>query len=348
MARPAMAQSDGRLAVRVYEDPSELTAIGWDQVVRAAGAPVFYETAYLAAYHQFPLAPIERFGYLVINESPAEFPVAVLPVAVHTQADPLGWLREIAPGINGERALLSHVWHCYDTQLVGASGRPDIAVALVTAQRALAEAWRVPWFGFVNVERGTPTAAGLTSAGLTGHHLADRFSADLSGMTDLNGYLRRLGSRPRANLTRSARRAAETGMTTTVTLASDSNLDEVGELCARTTARLGSAHFYPVATFVRFVSSLGGRVYVLAVRQAGRLVAAGVCFTDELRFHTWACGVDYNVTGNASPYAVLFAQSVALAIDLGSTTFEGGRANDVFKIRHGLSARHLDAYLSRI
>jgi predicted N-acyltransferase len=343
-----MAQSRGRLTVRVYEDPRDLAVIGWDEVVSAARAPVFYESAYLAAYHQFPLASIERFGYLVINESQAEFPVAVLPVALHTQADPLGWLREIEPGIEGERALLSHVWHCYDTQLVGAAERPDIAVALVTAQRALAEAWRAPWFGFVNVERDTPTAAALTSAGLAGQHLTDRFSTDLSGITDLDAYLRRLRSRPRANLTRSARRAAETGMTTTVALASDSNLDEVGELCARTTARRGSAHFYPVGTFVRFVSSLGARAYVLAVRQSGRLVAAGVCFTDELRFHTWACGVDYNVTGNASPYAVLFAQSVELAIKLGSTIFEGGRANDVFKIRHGLSARHLDAYLSRI
>lgn len=348
MARPSQAQSRGRLTVRVYEDPSELTAIGWDEVVRAAGAPVFYESAYLAAYHKFPLVPIERFGYLVINESRAELPVAVLPVALHRQPDPLGWLRQIEPGIEGKRALLSHVWHCYDTRLVGAAERPDIAVALVTAQRALAETWRAPWFGFVNVERGTTTAAALTSVGLTGQHLTDRFSTDLSGMTDLDGYLRRLSRKPRANLTRSARRAAETGMTTTVALASDSDLDEVGELCARTTARLGSANFYPVATFVRFVSSLGARAHVLAVRQSGRLVAAGVCFTDELRFHTWACGVDYNVTGNASPYAVLFAECVALAIKLGSTILEGGRANDVFKIRHGLSARHLDAYLRPI
>ncbi len=271
----------------------------------------------------------------------------MLPVALHTQADPLGWLRETHPGIEGERALLSHVWHCYDTQLVGPAERPDIAAALVTAQAALAQDWKVPWFGFVNVERGTPSSAALTSAGLTGQHLMDRFVADLSGLSDLDEYLSRLGSRPRANLTRNARRAAETGMTTTVAPASDSNLDEVAELCARTTARLGSAHFYPVSTFVRFVGELGGSALVLAVRQSDRLVAAGVCLTDERRFHTWACGVDYNVTGNASPYAVLFAQSIALAIKLGATVLEGGRANDVFKVRHGLSVRHLDAYLSR-
>jgi hypothetical protein len=343
-----MARSGGHLTVSVYEDPAELTAIGWDEAVGAAAAPVFYESAYLAAYHKFPLAPIERFGYLVVNESSAELPVAVLPVALHTQADPLGWLRRIQPGIERERALLSHVWHCYDTRLVGAADRPDITGALLAAQHALAQAWGAAWIGFINVERGTSSATALTTAGMTGQHLMDRFSADLAGLTDLDGYLRLLGSRPRANLARSARRAAESGMTTTVTPAADADLDEVAELCARTTARLGSAQFYPMATFARFVTALGACAYVLAVRQSGRLVAAGVCFTDELRFHTWACGVDYNVTGNASPYAVLFAQSVALAIKLGSTVFEGGRANNVFKLRHGLSARHLDAYLSRI
>jgi hypothetical protein len=347
VARPSVTRSRGRLSVSIYEDPRDLAAIGWDEVVDSAGAPVFYKSAYLEAYHRFPLAPIERFGYVVINESPAELPVAVLPVALHTQADPLGWLRGTHPGIEGERALLSHVWHCYDTQLVRRAERPDIAVALVAAQRALAEAWRAPWFGFVNVERGTRSSAALTSTGLAGQHLMDRFVADLSGVSDLNDYLSRLGSRARANLTRNARRAAETGITTTVTLASDSNLDEVAELCARTTARLGSAHFYPVSTFVRFVSALSESAFVLAVRQSGRLVATGVCLTDELRFHTWACGVDYDVTGNASPYAVLFAQSVELAIKLGATVFEGGRANHVFKVRHGLSVRHLDAYLSR-
>lgn len=342
-----MARSRGRLTVSVYEDPRDLAAIGWDEVVASAGAPVFYRSAYLEAYHQSPLAPIERFGYLAINKSPAELPVAVLPVALHTRADPLGWLRETHPGIEAERALLSHVWHCYDTQLVGAADRQEVATALVAGHRALAQAWGAPWFGFVNVERGTASSAALTSAGLTGRHLTDRFVADLSGLSGFDDYLSRLGSRPRANLTRNARRAAETGITTTVALASESDLDEVAELCARTTARLGSAHFYPVATFVGFVSALSGCAFVLAVRQYGRLVAAGVCLADELRFHTWACGVDYDVTGNASPYAVLFAQSVTLALKLGATVLEGGRANHVFKVRHGLSVRHLDAHLSR-
>ncbi len=342
-----MVRSRGHLTVKVYDNPDDLTAIGWDEVVGAAGAPVFYESAYLAAYHRFPLGAIERFGYVVIHESPAELPVAVLPVALHTRADPLGWLRTSQPGIEHERALLSHVWHCYDTQLVGAVDRPDVVATLLTALGSLARSWDAPWLGFVNVERGTQTAAALANAGLTGGHLMDKYTADLAGLTELDGYLRRLGTRPRANLTRSARRAAETGMTTTITSVTDTDLDEVAELCARTTARLGSAQFYPATTFAQFVEALGGCVQVLAVRQAGRLVATGVCLTDEQRFHTWACGVDYNVTGNASPYAVLFAQSVAQAIKVGATVFEGGRANDVFKLRHGLSARPLDAYLSR-
>ncbi len=119
-------------------------------------------------------------------------------------------------------------------------------------------------------------------------------------------------------------------------------------MCGRTAARFGNPGFYPASTFVRFVSALGARAQVLAIRQHGRMVAVGVCLTDERRFHTWACGVDYNVSGNASPYALLFAESVALAIRLGSAVIEGGRSNAVFKTRHGLSIRHLDAYLSRV
>lgn len=343
-----MTRSLGRLTVTTYDDPDDLTSTGWDELVRMTGAPVFYESAYLKAYHEHPLGQIERFGYLVVTERKAELPAAVLPVALHTQADPLGNLRGVEPRIEGAPALLSHVWHCYDTQIVGAVHRPEVAAAMLAALQDLARQWGVRWIGLINVERHSATASALAATGLTARHLTDRFSADLTGLTDLDGYLRRLGVRPRANLTRCARRAAESGITTTAAPAAETNLEEVAELCGRTAARFGNADYYPVSAFAAFVTGLGKLAHVLAVRQRGRLVAAGVCLADERRFHTWACGVDYNVTGNASPYALLFAQSVALAIELGSVVIEGGRSNAVFKTRHGMSVRPLDAYLSRL
>ena len=265
-----MARSRGQLTVTIYDDPADLAGIGWDEVVAATGAPVFYETAYLTAYHQFPLGQLERFGYLVINESSAELPVAVLPVALHAQADPLGRLRGIQPGIEREPALLSHVWHCYDTQVVGQPDRPEVVAALMAALRDLARSWGVHWIGLINVERGTATATALTAAGLTARHMMDRFSADLTGLTGLDGYLSRLGVRPRANLTRCARRAAESGITTTAAPAAETDLEEVAELCERTAARFGNAGFYPASAFAGFVTGLGQRAHVLAIRQGGQ------------------------------------------------------------------------------
>jgi len=332
------------IAIDLYDDPHAAAAAGWDALAAAAVAPVFYRPAYLTAYHDAPLAPLDRVAYLVVRAGGE--PVAALPVALHPAADPLGGLRGAHPGIEDGPALLSHVWHCYDTRIVGATDRPVVDAILGTLAE-LARAWGAPWYGLVNVERGGPTAAALTGAGLVGRHIIDRFATDLRGVADLDGFLARLGERPRANLRRTARRAAESGLTTTVGPATGADLTEIAELCGRTAARFGNAGFYPADTFVRFVRTLGPAAHVLQIRQRDRLVAAGVCLTDELRFHTWTCGVDYEVTGNASPYAVLYIESVRLAIALGRPVLEGGRSNEAFKRRHGLTARRLDAYLAR-
>lgn len=336
------------MPVEFHVDPRQAAQAGWDIVVKASGAPIFYRSDYLTAYHDAPLGDVDRFGYLIVKDPGGDLPVAVVPVALHRRADPLGGLRRIHPGIERGSALLSHVWHCYDTSLVGLADRTDIAAAVVAAMRDLAASWRAGWFGFVNVERGTATASALTAAGLPGAHLVDRFSADLTGLADLDSYLLRLAPRPRANLVRNARRASEAGITTDVGTSAGADLDEIAELCARTAARFGNGGFYPEGTFASFVRALGPVVHLLRIRQRGRLVAAGVCLVDECRFHTWTCGVDYDVTGNASPYTLLFSESVALAIKLGLPVLEGGRSNETFKRRHGLTRRHLDAHVAPV
>jgi Acetyltransferase (GNAT) domain len=333
------------LSVEMYDDPRSAARAGWDDAVAAGNAPIFYRSRYLAAYHDFPLAELDRSAYLVVRAARGEPPLAVVPVALHTSPDPLGVLRSAHPGIENGRALLSHVWHCYDTRIAGGNERADVTEAVLAAMSDLAGDWQAGWLGFVDVERGSPTAAVLTAAGLPGTHLIDRFSADLTGLTTLEGYLARIGRRGRANLVRNARRAADFQMTADVVGGEQADLAEVAELCARTAARFGNPEFYPEKTFAGFVGALGADVQVVRIRQLGRLVAVGVCLTDERRFHTWTCGVDYEVTGNASPYALLFAESVATAIRLRLPVFEGGRSNDVFKRRHGLTARPLDAHV---
>jgi CelD/BcsL family acetyltransferase involved in cellulose biosynthesis len=336
-----------RLVVEVHDTPSGAVRSGWDELVRASAAPVFYRSRYLSAYHDHPLADIDRFGYLMVRESGGR-PLAALPVARYARPDPVGALRAVDPAIASRPALLSHVWHCYDSQVVGAVRRADVVAAVLHAMRTLAVRWGAAWFGLVNVARDGPTAAALSAAGLPGRHLVDRFVADLTGLADFDGYLRRLRPRARANLVRNRRRADEAGLTCATLPVDEADLDEIARLCARTAARFGNVGFYPPATFARFVTALGDCAHVLEVRHAGRLVAVGVCLTDEHRFHTWTCGVDYDVPGRASPYTLLFAESVALALRLRRPVLEGGRSNGVYKERHGLRVRHLDAHLAPV
>lgn len=341
MARPS-TDVKAEISVEVHDDPRAAASAGWDEVVRGDGAPVFYRSAYLAAYHDEPLADVTRFGYLLARDRDGA-PVGALPVGLYRDPDPLGQLAVAWPAVRGT-ALLSHVWHCYDTRIVGAR-RPGVVAALVATAARLAAAWGAGWYGLTNVDRFGPTAAALGTAGWTGAHLVDRWTTDLSGVTDLSGYLARIPPRSRANLTRNARRAADHGLVTTVTTPAEADLAEIAALCASTAGRFGTGRFYPPEMFARFVIALGPIAQVIQIRQRGRLVATGVCLTDERRFHTWTCGVDYAVTGNASPYALLFTDSVALALRLRRPVFEGGRGNEVFKRRHGLRGCALDAYL---
>jgi predicted N-acyltransferase len=327
------------LTVEVHDDPRAAARAGWDDLVRGDGAPVFYHSAYLAAYHDDPLGDVARFGYLLARDD-AGVPVGALPVGLHRDPDPLGQLPITGP------ALLSHVWHCYDTRIVGAD-RPDVVAALLATLSRLASDWGADCYGLINVARDTATAASVTAAGWTGRYLVDRFATDLTGVTALPDYLARLRATGRANLTRNRRRAADHAMITTVSAPAGADLPEIAALCEATAARFGTGRFYPPQMFARFVTALGPLAHVIQVRQGGRLVAVGVCLADATRFHTWTCGVDYAVTGNASPYAVLFCESLALALRLGRPVFEGGRANDTFKRRHGLTPRPLDAYLRR-
>lgn len=329
------------ISVEVHDDPPLAV---WDDLVRTDGAPVFYDSAYLDAYRHDPLTDIARFGYLLARDRDGT-PVGALPVALHLEPDPLGQLARAVPDLGGP-ALLSHVWHCYDARIVGAA-RADVVDALLAAAARLAVEWGAGWYGLVNVERSSPTAAALAAAGWTGAHLVDRWATDLTGVADLPGFLAGLGRSGRANLVRTARRAAEHGMVTAVGAPDTADLAEIAGLCQATAGRFGTGGFYPPDTFARFVTALGPRAHVIQVRQGGRLVAVGVCLADATRFHTWTCGVDYRVTGNASPYPVLFAQSVALALRLRRPVFEGGRGNETFKRRHGLRPRPLDAYLRR-
>ncbi|WP_439659809.1 GNAT family N-acetyltransferase [Lentzea sp. HUAS TT2] len=309
-------------------------------MVRDAGAPVFYRHAYVSAYEQSPLTTVDAFAYFVARAG--DKPIAVMPAYLQTAVNPLRRMYEVYPEAAGEPALLSHTWHCYDAHVPATA---EVLPRLLDAMIRTASMLGARWCGFMNVQRGNDLSQALRAAGLPARHLTDRWAA---GLSTYEHYLAGLSPRARANLRRNERRAAESGVTVETLPVEHASLDEITLLCVKTASRFENNRYHPGPAFARFVTALGDLAHVIEVRQHGRLVAAGVCLTDTSRFHTWTCGVDYAVDGNYSPYGVLFAESVRLAIRLGKSTLEGGRGNAAFKRRHGLSPRHLDAVLHRV
>jgi CelD/BcsL family acetyltransferase involved in cellulose biosynthesis len=207
--------------------------------------------------------------------------------------------------------------------------------------RDLAREQGAAWYGFVNVPHGSALRAELIGLGFPAEHIEDRFRLDLCADSPFASAT----PSGRANLRRNRRRAAEHGVRQRLVPVADADLIEIAELCAATAAKHGTGGFYPPELFAGFVAALGDLAEVIEVRQGDRLIAAGVCLRDRTRLHAWACGVDYQVEGNFSPYPVLYAASVEQAVHEGRTVFEGGRSNHVFKLRHGLAAVGLDACL---
>jgi predicted N-acyltransferase len=330
---------DSSRTVEVHKSIDTVDSVEWDDVVSRSGAPVFYRSRYLRAYERFPLTGVEAFFYFVVRER--GHAVTVLPVSLIHGLDPLGQLRTRYPLSGAERGLISHVWHCYDAWLPGR----DHTAAVVEAMRELAAELGAAWYGFVNVPRGSPLRERLVAEGFPAVHIEDRFRSDLRGMADPEAYIATASPRGRANLRRNVRRAREAGVRVRVLPPARSDLAEVAGLCADTAARHGTGSFYPHEVFAGFVTALGDRAGVIEVREHDRLVGVAVCLYDGARFHAWACGVDYEVGGNYSPYPVLYLASVEHALREGCTTMEGGRGNHVFKLRHGLTPLALDACL---
>ena len=318
----------------------KIDAADWDAVVRDAGAPVFYRHAYVSAYEQSPLTTVDAFAYFVARAG--DRPIAVMPAYLQTAVNPLRRMYEVYPEAAGEPALLSHTWHCYDAHVPATA---EVLPRLLDAMIRTASMLGARWCGFMNVQRGNALSHALRAAGLPARHLTDRWA---TGLTTYEHYLAGLSPRARANVRRNDRRSAEAGVTIEALPVDHASLDEITLLCVKTASRFENNGHYPGEAFARFVTALGDLAHVIEVRQHGKLVAAGVCLTDATRFHTWTCGVDYAVDGNYSPYGVLFAESVRLAIRLGKSTLEGGRDNAAFKRRHGLRPCHLDAVLHRL
>jgi predicted N-acyltransferase len=325
------------VSVELYESIRSVPAAVWDEAVRASGAPVFYERAYLEAYEDAPLAPVERCAYLVATRDGA---AAVLPAFVVAAMDPLGALEAAFPDAPSGRGLVTPGWHCYDGRIPATTRDDDLVAALVAALGDLAREAGVEWGALVNFTDG----AALSGAKAK---IDERFLLDLGRFESADEYVASLAPKVRQNVRRWRRRAEEADAILTVGRAADADLDGIVELARRTAAKYGAGDFYRPGPFQRFVRALGDSAVAIEVRLGDRLLSGGVCLVDAQRFHTWTCGVDYDADPPFSPYTLMFVESVRVAFERRLPVLEGGRRNAEYKLRYGLQRQPLDGYLLR-
>ncbi|MFJ9553929.1 GNAT family N-acetyltransferase [Nocardiopsis sp. NPDC101807] len=332
------------LHVTLEFDVDKLDTGAWERLARATRAPVFYSPEFLRAFDAFPLHPVERSAHILVHDGAGEAH-AVLPVYLQRGVDPMGALAANRPEVLDRPLLLTHVWHCYETVVPARSA--DAALLALGAMRDLAQEWGAALHGVANVGAGSAEEHLLGSAGLSGTHLDQRWSMDISGLAGFDPYLMTLESKPRRELRRHLRRAEEAGVKIRVLGVDEADLDGFVAL-ARGTA--GSKHdnadYYLPGVFQGFLGSLGSCARVTELRMDGNLVGALVSLVDDTRYHLWTLGVDYGACEGFSPSYVLFGQAVRTAFDEGRPTVTAGRRNSWFKTRYGLQPVDLRIFLS--
>ena len=84
---------------------------------------------------------------------------------------------------------------------------------------------------------------------------------------------------------------------------------------------------------------------LFTVQRGDELAAASVSFHDDGVLHNWAAGSADRTRLTFSPYQVMLYATVRYALEHGCSLLEGGRRNDHWKARHGLTAVPLYAAL---
>jgi predicted N-acyltransferase len=319
----------------------------WDELMTAARAPDFYRRPFLRAFEQHPLHAVLRTAYILVRDADGTLQAAQ-PAFLQRDVDPMQVIHNHYPQALPYTALLTHVWHCYDTVLPVRPGREDIVPHAIDALRATAADWGAALYGMANVDASTPLAASLGAAGLEAVDIEIGWGLDLAVVDSFAVYLETLRSKPRRNLLRDLRNAERAGVQVRVAGADDADVDGFVALARATAAKYDNADYYRVGLFQAFVRALGGDMRTIELRIDGRLVGSSLALIDDTRFHWWACGVDYAACPNFSPFYVSFAEVLRAAYSSGRPWFEVGRRNPTFKRRYGLTSRTLRAYFGYV
>lgn len=338
----------GPIVVATATEPPALGA--WDELVSSGGAPLFYRSDVLRAYHRFPLRNVLRAYYLTVSRKRAMAPLAVMPVYLQPAEDPLDVLAVMLPGFEpqGPPLLLSHVWHWYDTQIPARGLSADVLDAVCAELRGLAADVGAQGFGFMNVAEGTALAATLRATGREPMPIDARHTLCLREFDSLDAYLATVPSHTRQDLRRNARLAVRDGAEVAVETPDRATMTEVSRLCAETSAKHGNRGWYKQRRLTDFVCELAEHARLVTVRRDRQVAAASISFVDRGRFHNWAAGSLPYTEMAFSPYMLLLGATVSAAIDSGCDVLEGGRRNDAWKRRFGFTRLPLLGWAQRL
>lgn len=323
--------------VRSVEDLDPGTA---DLATAAGVSELYYGHEFLRAYEREPIQPVHDVYYIETYDADDRL-IALTPCYV--QGDPLRAL-----GLaDGERALLSHVWHSSDTQLAATVKDPDVATAVVGAMRDIAVDGGLSRFGFINVPTGSASAQALVGAGLTMIDLDTRYWMDLAGLGDWEGYLGSLRTKERGEYRRQLRRADDAGVTIEEREPTAHEDPETLRIFEELMARVGSAGYYSAERIAAFLQYTRKGARIIEVTLDDRLIAKAVVFLEKTKIHAWAGGYSRDSTLPFSAYYVLMAAIIKLGFRAGVPILEGGRRNPAFKIRFGMAPLPLQAFVTR-
>lgn len=333
------------LAAVVRDTIADIDRAEWTALMRAAGAPVFYDYSFLYAYEHAPLEETHAFFYVTFGRPM----VAALPVYLQDADDPAGDVPALGlAGLGpGDRILRTHVEHCYDTGLPARVPLPGLVGSACEVLADLARQTGAKWFAFLDVDGGSELAGELAAAGLTKIPMTTRFRRDLSAFATADEFVASIPSRNARSALRKARnQGRRAGMRVARLPPSEAGPDAV-ELCRATTARHGTPEYYPERLH-EFVALANDVTRIVEVRLGERLAAAGVCLFDDLRYHCWAGGFDYALTDQVrSLFPLIMWPFLEEAIALQRPILEVGRANSATKQRFRFDPIPLFAFAGR-
>lgn len=327
---------------RVTVHPEIPDTRAWDAVVKASGAPVFYQSAILAAYQRHPFQPTFDSRYLMGWREGR--PAAVMPLYLIPARDPF------CGGVQYPQTwAISHFWHCYDSRLAVVPGAEGLVGELWSVAGYQALAWEADRFGVINASAAGRASALLSRTGAEMIPRNQRYQIDLRDVSGFAAYLATLPRPVRQDARRQIRRSDRFGVSAHVHQPPFDRalIGRVCELLELTAAEYNPGYYETAA--MAYLLAHGGSTLRLPVLMAGSdVIAASVSFLDRPVLHNWAVGVAPGVREHFSPYLSLLALTVDYAIRARCAVIELGRTNAEWKQRIGARPVSLLAWMADV